>query len=252
MALEPQDIRKLFSLRQSRPGGQSGLILGDCAFLFSKSYLADLSGNQALVRSEEAATVADVAQALGFTRLDTIDLFGSPTIRFDLQSPCVPAELRQQYDWIIDAGTVFCCFNVSRVLQNVLDMLRPAGTVFHLAGLAGYLGRSYYSLSPMLFADFYLQNGFEIVEMGVRVKPRHAGVSRWLFNRRRDRVDREWRRIGVRDHFVAKADAENLTFREHHGSDETDVLPNNALIMCVATRQQALPFKDAIPGYYAR
>ncbi|HVZ22867.1 MAG TPA: hypothetical protein VG871_17460 [Vicinamibacterales bacterium] len=259
MALEPHDIVKLLALRKSHPEGRTALILGDCGFPFSRACLADAAGDATLRRDEGPAALGDVAAALGFDRLDTIDLFGTPTIRFDLQSAAVPVDLRAQYDWVIDAGTLYCCFNVSRVMQNVLEMLKPSGLTFHLAGLVGYLGRGYYSLSPMFFHDFYRQNGFEILEMGVRLRPRsngfrwyHAGLAGRVL-RRLGHGPREhgWNAIGLNDSYVAAASATEISFTTSQSSHEPNVLPNNAMIMCVARRRSVAPFRDAVPGYFA-
>lgn len=237
MGLEPHDIRKLLALRAAHPDGTAALILGDCHFYFDRTLLGFPDGGP--------VTLRDVGQALGFTRLETVDLSGHPTIRLDLHGD-VPADLVGAFDWILDAGTLFCCFNVPKVLANILRMLTPQGYVFHLAGLAGYLGRSYYALSPMFFRDFYTQNGFDVLEMGVRVKPRHLQQRWW-----RGAVDLDWQPMGTSDTFVATASATDLTFRASY-HDEPDVLPNNALVMCFAQRRMVRPFTDAIPGYYER
>lgn len=263
MALEIHDVRKLVELRALYPDGTSCLILGDCFFHFSRGQLAGLCGDRSAVASTEAVQLADIAAALRFDTVETVDLFGDPTIRFDLQSNDIPGRWLQQFDWVIDAGTLYCCFNISNVLQNVLRFLKPSGAVFHLGSLVGHLGRGYYSLSPMLFADFYEQNGFEIVQMGVRVKPRHVDrerrpmrslirrIERRLgLNRTLDRP-RGWRLIGRRDFFVASAAADALEFTDSHQLGEPDVLPNNAMIMCFARRERVVPFRDAIPGFYA-
>jgi hypothetical protein len=268
MALEPADIRKLLSLRAKHPDGGSALILGDCYFHFSQAYLTELCGGSGSCSSTTSprALLTDVAAALRFDRLETIDLFGSPTIRYDLQRDDVPAELRGQFDWIIDAGTLFCCFNVSRVLQHVLDFLKPTGCVFHVAGLVGYLGRSYYSFSPMLFNDFYAQNGFDLIELGVRIEPRHLdrATSRWWLHRRllRTAVRRskrsgpqahcDWQPIGRNETFVASASERELRFAKTFQADEPDILPNNSMIMCFAKRRRLVPFTDAVPEFYAK
>jgi SAM-dependent methyltransferase len=263
MGLEPQDIRKLVDLRTKYTEGTSALILGDCDFHFGREFLVDLGVNRSLGPSP--ASLGDVASALNFSRLETVDLFGSPTIRFDLQSDDVPPELQGQFDWVIDAGTIFCCFNVAQVLRNVLRFLKPSGCVFHLAGLTGFFGRSYYAFSPMLFNDFYAQNGFEVIEMGVRVKPRllePARPRRLSFRSRLRSALRgledgavppnlDWRPIGRKESFLAAADSHDLRFTDTMQPDEPNVVPNNAVMMCFARRRECTPFRDAVPQYYS-
>ena len=239
MGLEQQDIRKLVKLRNRYPEGTSALILGDCKFHFSRGLLAELCPGRDLEDSRDTPALTDLAKALGFQRIDTVDLFGNPTIRFDLHSDRVPKELEGGYDWIIDAGTAYCCFNVAAVFKNILSFLRPEGCVYHHASLAGHLGRGYYSFQPMLFHDFYTQNGFDVIEMGVRVKPRSA-----------DGRDFDWQTVAPKQFFVASADSQQISLAEEVSGDEPRILPNNSLVMCFVKRRVRAEFKNAIPAYF--
>src|SRR5436190_21085395 len=116
MGLEQQDVRKLGALRKRFPAGRSAMILGDCHLHFGRAFLAELFPDRGLGASNDPATLGDLARAFGFDRIDTVDLFGQPTVRFDLHSESVPVELAGRYDWVLDAGTAYCCFNVAAVL----------------------------------------------------------------------------------------------------------------------------------------
>src|SRR4051812_35644594 len=96
--------------------GADCLILGDCTFYVP------------------AMTLESFRDACGFRSVSTIDLFGSPTIKADLQDPPSP-ELLSKFGVIIDAGTLFCCFDVAGVWRNLLKMLTSDGTIFHHAAL---------------------------------------------------------------------------------------------------------------------
>src|SRR4051794_17721365 len=73
------------------------LILGDCRFHASWA-----TGDNTVDREK----FREIYQ-LG--KVETIDVFGSPSIVMDLHQP-VPPELRNRFDMVIDAGTIFCCF----------------------------------------------------------------------------------------------------------------------------------------------
>lgn len=203
--------------------GQRCLILGDCAF-----YLPGMT----------LQTFADIC---GFASVDTIDLFGNPTIRADLHDP-IADSLRGKYGVVLDIGTICSCFDIAAVWRNALTLLADRGTIFHLAGLTGYFGRSYYSLHPALFRDFYAANGFDVTCMAVRARRASPDWRR----RRRDNFSP----IGIDDVFVTAADANGLTF-EPELADHIPLLPNDAEIVCVANRTSRQPFSRAIPKYYA-
>jgi hypothetical protein len=256
MALERQDVKKLLQFRRQFTGGAAALILGDCHLHFSRGYLAELAPTAGLDNSSEGASLADVARALGFESLHTVDLFGKPTIRFDLHGGSPPQELVAKYDWVIDAGTAYCCFDVAAVLKNMLAFLKPDGCVYQHASLVGHLGRGYYSFSPMLFSDFYTQNGFEIIEMCVRVKPpseaRRSGV---IAHVRRvlsapAATSEDWQALGRHDFFVSSADRSHISFADRYRAPEPAALPNNSMVMCFARRQAAAEFRNAIPEFF--
>jgi hypothetical protein len=256
MALEHQDIRKLLQLRRRFPDGADALILGDCQFHFTRGHLAELAPAAGIEVSNQVASLTDVAKALGFKGIDTVDLFGQPTIRFDLHGDFPPAELQAKYDWVIDAGTAYCCFNVAAVLKNMLAFLKPGGCIYQHASLAGHLGRGYYSFSPMLYFDFYTQNGFEVVETCVRVKPprdaRPAGpIARLMrFFEAPTVANEEWLTIAPRNFFVSSADRANIAFADRYHAPEPATLPNNSLVMCFAKRRTMSEFRNAIPGFF--
>jgi len=256
MALERQDVRKLLQFRKQFPGGTAALILGDCQLHFTRGFLAELAPGTGIDDSGEAASLVDLSNALGFQAIDTVDLFGKPTIRFDLHSDSPSRELLAKYDWVIDAGTAYCCFNVAAVLRNMLAFLKADGCIYQHASLVGHLGRGYYSFSPMLFSDFYTQNGFEIVETCVRVKPpRDARPGGMIVRTKRlfagaPRANGEWQAIGPRDFFVSSADCNHIAFSDQYRGPEPAALPNNSLVMCFARRRRVNEFRNAIPEFF--
>lgn len=200
--------------------GDSAIILGDCTF------------HTPWRTGDNRRDLAEFAKVLRLSRAETIDLCGTPTIRADLHEAA--PELRGAFDMVIDAGTMFCCFDVARVWENALAMLKPHGVIVHVAGLTGYMGRSYYSFHPALFRDFYRANGFEVLKLAVR-SPRFP-LGRW-------RKDGGYRCIAPDDVYLTGAD---LRFASTLDS-ETETIPNDATILCVARRVEERPFTRAVP-----
>src|ERR1041384_2301081 len=256
MALERQDVRKLLQFRKQFPGGTAALILGDCQLHFTRGFLAELAPGTGIDDSGEAASLVDLSNALGFQAIATVDLCGKPTIRFDLHSDSPSRELLAKYDWVIDAGTAYCCFNVAAVLRNMLAFLKADGCIYQHASLVGHLGRGYYSFSPMLFSDFYTQNGFEIIEMCVRVKPpseaRRSGViapGRRVLSAPAA-TSEDWQDLGRHDFFVSSADRSHISFAHRYRAPETAAPPHHSMVMCFARRQAAAEFRNAIPEFF--
>ena len=169
-------------------------------------------------------------EACGFRSASTIDMFGSPTIKADLQEPPSP-ELMGRFGLIIDAGTLFCCFDAAGVWRNLLKMLTPDGTIFHHAALSGYFGRSCYAFQPVLFRDFYHANGFSIEHMAVRSNRAAAD---------------EYRKIEPDAVFSTAANGDMLAFGkkfERHIS----VMPADMTIIVTARRVRGQPFQNAMP-----
>ena len=67
----------------------------------------------------------------------------------------------EEYDVVIDVGTMEHCFNIGQALMNMASLVRLNGYIIHenpfLAGNHGF-----YGINPTLYTDFYEQNGFEI------------------------------------------------------------------------------------------
>ena len=147
MAIEKQDLNKFLEFREKNPNGNSCAILGDVN-IYDRS-------------------IESFKELMEFDIIDTFDIMGNPTHKIDLNYK-LSDDFYNKYDWVIDAGTTHCCFDVSQVLENILFMLKDEGCVIHTTGLAGYYGRSFYSIHPALYRDFYKANDIEIIAMATR------------------------------------------------------------------------------------
>lgn len=72
------------------------------------------------------------------------------------------AKHRGKYHLVLD-NVAAHCFNVTQAITNVADAVAVGGLALHITPLA-MVNQGYYSISPCLFQDFYLSNGFEILQ----------------------------------------------------------------------------------------
>src|ERR1700730_2186143 len=164
----------------------------------------------------------------------------------------VVTELRDLFDVVLDAGTMSFCFNVPMVWQNILNMLKDTGYVFHLSSMTGYFGRAYYGLSPMLFRDFYAENGFDILYMGIRSHRRITLLARMLdrIARLRGVASDGYYEIDKDAVFLRSASPIGMEFsREFVGHPQ--MIPNDATIVCLARRRHRREFRNVVAGLYA-
>src|ERR1051326_4433277 len=137
MGIDARTLDELVALKTALHGERrvACAIIGDCTF-----HLPWRTG-------DNRRDLASFAERLGLSRCETIDVYGTPTIRMDLHDE-LPPSLKGAFDLVIDAGTLCCCFDVARAWRNLLDMLAPDGGIFHLPALTGYMARCYSKLQP--------------------------------------------------------------------------------------------------------
>lgn len=68
------------------------------------------------------------------------------------------------FDLVIDPGTSEHCFNVGQALLNMARMVKKKGFIYHMVPLCHW-NHGFWNFSPCAFADFYAQNGFQIIDM---------------------------------------------------------------------------------------
>jgi hypothetical protein len=214
---------------------RSVLILGDCKF-----YTPWASGNN-------ATDLLYFKELLGLARVESIDIAGNPSIRLDLQGR-ITSDFDGQFDVVIDAGTLFWCFDIAAVLKNCLTMLKDRGDMIHVCALTGHFGRGYYNIHPKMFRDFYEQNGFEIFATEIRV---HKQISRLA---RLQKKLWEWKGRSVGTYlpmskdalFLKSADFVSMEFTRETATG-APLLPNDALFFCAAHRERRSAFVRPIP-----
>ena len=208
MAVEAEDFKLISRYRQKFSTGTSCAILGDC-------HIAD---NLNL-------------KDLGFDKVDTFDILGDPTYKVDLNQP-ISNQFFNKYDWVIDSGTLYCCFNIAGVLENILNMLKDDGCCLHTSNLCGWYGRGFYSLSPSLYKEFYQLNNFTIEGMGTKT-----------------RFARVWHDIDVNATYLSSVSKEKISF-EKDPSPFIEALPNDSLLYCFVSRVKRTEFREPVPEHY--
>ncbi len=86
-------------------------------------------------------------------------------ISHDLNLP-IPANLEQQYDAVIDGGTLEHIFNFPVAISNCMRMVKTGGRLFIFTPANNQMGHGFYQFGPELFfRTFCASNGFEIERM---------------------------------------------------------------------------------------
>jgi SAM-dependent methyltransferase len=101
---------------------------------------------------------------LGARRVDSMDVsdYEKATIIHDLNCPW-PEALREQFDVVIDAGTLEHVFNFPLAIANCMAAIVPGGRFLCITPANNALGHGFYQFSPELyFRIFVPENGFEI------------------------------------------------------------------------------------------
>jgi SAM-dependent methyltransferase len=108
-----------------------------------------------------------VARALGAQQADSLDAstYEGATLIHDLNQP-IPDEYVEQFDAIIDGGTLEHVFHFPVAIANCMKMLKVGGHLFLLTPANNYFGHGFYQFSPELFFRiFSRENGFEVTRM---------------------------------------------------------------------------------------
>lgn len=75
----------------------------------------------------------------------------------------IDVKYHNQYNLIIDTGTLEHCFNVGTAFKNMCNCCAKDGYIFTAAPLTK-INHGYYNFCPILYRDGFSFNGFEIVE----------------------------------------------------------------------------------------
>jgi hypothetical protein len=189
--LEPQ-LRVLAEVLQSKDGALKMLSLGYPDLLVENAVVEELFGsaiaNQLSYRDDSAEILAwhgfsdkisQVIDSAHFFSLvgvtcEYIDIVKSRSVErvVDLNDP-LPEDLVEQFDFLLDPGTIEHCCNIGQALKNIAMALKQDGYVCHCAPLSMF-NHGFYNINPTLFADFYGQNDFKVEFMAATDGDRFA------------------------------------------------------------------------------
>jgi hypothetical protein len=132
---------------------------------------------------------ARLVKLMGLGQLRTLDVsaYEGADIIADLNAP-VPAELIGQFGLILDGGTMEHVFDIRQGMKNTADMLRTGGRAVHMTPSNNYVNHGFVQVSPTLYHDYYVENGFDDVHGIMIVQPRNEiYFTRWnVFNYRHE------------------------------------------------------------------
>jgi hypothetical protein len=123
--------------------------------------------------SDEVIDFARLVKLLGLGQLHMLDVsaYEGADIIADLNHP-VPPEYAGKFGLILDGGTMEHVFDIRQGMKNTADMLRPGGRAVHITPVNNYVNHGFVQVSPTLYHDYYVANGFADVRGVMIVHPR--------------------------------------------------------------------------------
>lgn len=112
-------------------------------------------------------------QSLGIRDLQTLDhsAYEGAALTHDLNLP-LPAALHEQFDAVIDSGTLEHVFNLPIAMASCMQLVKRGGTIFLSAPANNYCGHGFYQFSPELFFRLFKDaNGFTLTRMVLVTHP---------------------------------------------------------------------------------
>jgi SAM-dependent methyltransferase len=129
-------------------------------------------------RNTNAQTVLTLMGAKEVVVTDVSDYEGA-TLLLDLNNP-VARDLDQQFDVILDIGTIEHIYDVPAALENLSRMLKVGGQLILILPASNAIDHGFYCFSPTLLYDYFKANGFDNFDCYLR-----AGRSGFLPSRSR-------------------------------------------------------------------
>jgi SAM-dependent methyltransferase len=99
--------------------------------------------------------------------VDSIDYsnYEGATIIHDMNKP-LPDRLKNQYDTVIDSGTLEHIYNIPQALENCSLLCKPGGQIIHILPANNLCGHGFWQISPELFFSLYSEkNGYSNTEV---------------------------------------------------------------------------------------
>jgi len=173
------DVRHLLDVRYGQSGGKA-LTLGRLSLYLHNSELRAIRTAMRGDRVSEAwldnytwGQYADrfFCDVLRFDKTDSLDIsdYEGATIIHDVGER-VPANLEQQFDLIVDGGTLEHVFNFPVAIANLMRMARVGGVVYSQVPCNNLCGHGFYQFSPELMHRLFSpSNGYELMFVRVAI-----------------------------------------------------------------------------------
>ncbi|WP_119080423.1 class I SAM-dependent methyltransferase [Chitinophaga alhagiae] len=174
MGFDISAINFLFHTRKKDVPFTKTLMLGRQSyqldeFAFRKCFVQN--GRQAATATallqEDGAYVEPFLRYLGAETVHSMDAssYENATLIHDLNQP-IPAEWRQQYDLVIDTGTLEHVFNFPVAIANAMQLVAAGGHYISITPANNYFGHGFYQFSPeLLYRVLSPENGFRVEQM---------------------------------------------------------------------------------------
>lgn len=172
MGINPNALR--FLARERKKGtklgrtamiGRQGVHLGakDCLRILNHEFRLSLDPEE-IEKAHALGFADDLLKTLGADSVDSFDYsdYEGATYTHDFNTP-VGEEHKDQYDFLIDGGTLEHVFQFPTALKSCMEMLRVGGVYFGVSPANNEMGHGFYQFSPEIyFRAFSKENGFKI------------------------------------------------------------------------------------------
>ncbi|MRG44887.1 methyltransferase domain-containing protein [Chitinophaga sp. SYP-B3965] len=125
------------------------------------------AGEAAALLKEDPEYVEPFLRSLGAQTVHSMDAstYENATLVHDLNKP-IPDEWQQQYDLVVDAGTLEHVFNFPQAISNAMQMVKPGGHFLSIQIANNFFGHGFYQFSPELFYRVLSpENGYVMEQM---------------------------------------------------------------------------------------
>jgi hypothetical protein len=174
MGFDTNAIKFLFEIKKNNIELGKTLTLGRQSYQLHENHFIQIANRYGLNKEtvisllqKDNVYTEPFLKALGATEVHSIDAssYESATIIHDMNLS-IPAELKNQYDTVIDAGTLEHIFNFPKAIKNCMEMLKVNGTFVGISITNNFFGHGFYQFSPELFFRvFSEENGFKIKKL---------------------------------------------------------------------------------------
>ena len=254
MGIEIEDLNLILdNIKSHCPKKNKLLILGNAELYFEKNLYEKLCiyKDFKIKKIDKPFDVFSLGYSLGFKKVETLDINGKASLNINLQNK-LPKALLSQYDFIIDSGVLFWCFDPGLALKNIYKMAKKGGVLLHICSLSGHYGTCYYNIHPKLFEDFYLTNKCIYINTSYRCKPKRLKYS-WSSIKRKffpldSIVNSSFSTIYKYPGkvFLLKCTKNKISFNNTKNLNEPDLMPNRVVSINVFKKMNDLTPKSPL------